>query len=228
MGAQEASWSSVAGVPLKYVRSGGFIDYTAKSTFAFRDKCINWCQDLQNFSNGLYGGSMTYIATGGVYVDKPGYHGLGRAFDLDIVRWPNTSCSPYGGDHASTDLARRRRYVAVEAVIHRHFRYVLNGFYNSAHGDHIHFDDGGGSLVLVKSSDSDVKYIQNMMNQLMGTSLAVDGVYGSNTDYWYREAKKRANVTGDTSSDPKAWSDLNWQIAYHGFRNVQLGYQPRG
>lgn len=92
---------------------------------------------------------MQYVVTAGAYVNKSGYHGLGRAFDLDIIKWQNAQSAPYYGEHNSSNLALQRRYVGLNACAHRHFRYVLHGWYNSAHGDHIHVDDGGLPLLLV-------------------------------------------------------------------------------
>jgi hypothetical protein len=219
LSATESSWSTVSGVSLYYVRDGKFRT-TVRSTYHFEDKCDRFIQDVKNFTPHY--GVLREVWTAGAYVNKDGFHGEGRAFDLDGLVFDRAQVMPYQGHHNNSNRTVRRRYTAVNACAHREFRYVLHGWYNFAHRDHIHVDDGGGARLLRKNSRSDVTFIQSAMNDLMDAGLAIDGVYGSSTDRWYRESKVRAGVSGDTSSDVSAWLAWNWQIAYHGFYDLGL------
>lgn len=221
MSATEATYSSVNGVPIYYIRNGWEQPTTVSSTSHFKQKMEWFLSDLQAAVPSWYG-SMTRIITAGAYVNKPGAHGQGRAWDIDGIRWSNTSCWPYYGHHASSTLSIRRRYLGLNAFCQRQFKYVLSGWYNAAHEDHIHVDNVGGGRVLRKDYSSDVVFIQAMCNDLMGVSLAVDGVYGPNTDYWYRESKDRANVTGDTSSSVSAWRLWCYRTGIRGLNNQAL------
>lgn len=221
MSATEASFSTVDGVPLYYWRAGSKQRTTVRGTYAFQRKLDNFVKDLRTFTEPSYG-RLVSVATAGLYVNKPGAHGRGRAFDLDDVTWSRLSATPYARQHASGDRAVRRRYVALDAVCRRQFKYVLDGWYNAAHADHLHLDDSGGGRTLNKSFRSDVVFVQAVCNQLTGTTLAVDGEYGPMTDRAYREAKRRSGVTGDTSSDVGAWLAFLAAVARAGFADRTL------
>jgi hypothetical protein len=198
------SYSFINGVPLYYIRNGYEQRITVSSTSHHKQKMEWFISDFQSAVPSWYG-SMTKIFTAGAYVNKPGAHGAGRAFDIDAIVWSGTSTWPYYHHHSSSNQATRRRYLGLNAFCQRQFKYVLSGWYNAAHRDHIHVDDYGGGRVLRKDYRSDVVFIQAMCNNLMGSGLAIDGIYGPNTDYWYRESKRRVNVTGDTSGSVSAW-----------------------
>lgn len=154
--------------------------------------------DMSATVTGL--GSITRIDTAGAYVNKSGAHGLGEAFDLDAIYWSSgQSCQPINQSHSNPNLKARRRYIALDCFARRTFKYVLDGYYNSAHHDHIHMDTVGGALVLNKGYRSDVVFVRAMCNAMLGTSLVIDGDYGPATDSAYRTLKDRANITGDTS-----------------------------
>lgn len=219
MGCSDVCYSSIDGTPLRYVRTSPPITpYTVCSESHFRQKLIWFVQDLKAATPSYYG-PMTQMATAGACVNKTGAHGAGRAFDLDIVSWYYRSCSPYNGQHASSNLAIRRRYVGVDAFCRRQFKYVLDGWYNLSHTDHIHVDNYGGSRVLDKGYRSDVVFVQAALNNLMGANLSIDGVYGPNTDSAYRESKLRLGVTGDTSSSPAVWLDWLYKVGIRGLND---------
>lgn len=217
----EASYNSISGVPLYYLRNGYEQRITVRSTSHFRQKMTWFIDDLQAAVPSWYG-SMTKIITAGAYVNKSGAHGAGQAFDIDAIVWQGTSSYPYYQHHSSSSLATRRRYLGVNAFCQRQFKYVLNGWYNAAHRDHFHVDNWGGGRVLRKDYRSDVVFIQAMCNDLMGINLAIDGIYGPNTDYWYRESKSRAGVAGDTSGSVSAWRLWCYRTGLRGLNNQSL------
>lgn len=222
MSATESSWRTVGGVPLYYVRGAGVearVRYTAWSTSEFEAKCDRFVEDVETLTPY---GPLREVWTAGAYVNKFGLHGEGRAFDLDGLVFETVKCLPYNRHHAYPVAAVRARYAALVATAHRHFRYVLHGYFDAAHGDHVHVDDGGGPLVFRKDSRSDVTFVQFAINEVMDESLTVDGAYGPATDRAFRESKRRAGVAGDTSGSESAWLAWNQAIAYHGFRDIRL------
>ena len=80
-------------------------------------------------------GEPKFTTSAGAYADKSGSHGLGRGFDLDGIFWSSKSfiTANYPQD--------RQFYVAVEALLRKHFGTVLNYEYNAARRDHSHIDD---------------------------------------------------------------------------------------
>lgn len=218
----ESTYRTIGGVPLRYVRvSPPITTYYARSTRAFEDKLDNFSRDLARAAPPWYG-RLIWIATAGVYVNKPTYHGLGRAFDLDIVRWKNAACRPYRGHHASEYRSRRRRYIGVDALTRRWFKYVLDAWYNSAHRDHLHLDDGGGALVFNTGYRSDVVFIQRAANVMIGAGLAIDGIYGPLTDAAFHKMKNRVDVPHRVTVNPRVYRRFLWRLATHALRNRPL------
>jgi hypothetical protein len=121
-------------------------------------------------------GKADVICTAGVWVDKTGMHGKGRAFDLDAVFWGDrlVLANNYPNDRVA--------YLGIEAILRKHFGTVLNYKYNAAHQDHWHIDDGS-SVGFQTSSESRVKFLQMALNSVYAAQpvLSVDGDYGRKT-----------------------------------------------
>lgn len=217
------TFSKIDGTPVYYWRSnrGNTTLRNWQCTEDFYDRLVVWIRDLRELSaDGGFGG-VKFLVSAGFYVNKSGQHGAGTAMDLDLVRWNGgRQSSPLDGHHASSDRTLRRRYLAVEATCRRRFRYVLDGWYNAAHRDHIHADFGGLPTVCVKSSSSDTKFVQAMCNNFMGSGLAVDGVWGPKTQSAFTTAKSRLSIEGDPHSNLTAWRNMLARIARHGFSNT--------
>lgn len=214
------SFSTIDGTPVYYWRSnrGNTTPRTWYVTQAFYDRLVLWVRDLRSLSAGY--GSVSYLVSAGFYVNKAGQHGAGTAMDLDHVRWSSgTTCSPLDQAHASGTQSIRRRYIAVDAVCRRRFRYALDGWYNAAHGDHIHSDFGDLPPRCVKGSSSDCKFVQAMCNNFMGSGLAVDGVWGPLTTSAFNTAKSRLAVTGDPHTTSSVWMSMMSKVAQRGFAN---------
>ena len=126
---------------------------------------------IEVFGRGL----PTAILTAGSYVDKPGWHGRGLAFDLDGIAWPNYKIT------AKDYLTQRDNYLVIDACLRQFFPTVLDAFYNKAHQDHFHVQLDGSSMGYNQHSTSDTKYVQTALNHLCGAQLKVDGVYGDKT-----------------------------------------------
>ena len=218
----ERAYRAIGGVPLRYVRVRPPIrPYYARSTSNFENKLDNFSRDLARAAPGWYG-DLRWIATAGAYVNKPGYHGMGRAFDLDIVRWDGTACRPLSWHHQSRSLARRRRYIAVDALARRWFKYVLDAWYNADHRDHIHLDDGGGALIFNRGYRSDTVFIQRTANEMMNANLVIDGLYGPLTDAAFHRMKNKVDVPHRVANNPRIYRRFLWRLAVLAMRNKSL------
>lgn len=218
----ERTYRTIGGVPLRYVRVTPHIDpMYARSTSDFEDKLDRFSNNLGAAVPGWYG-SLRWIASAGAYVNKPTYHGLGRAFDLDVIRWRNAACQPLAQHHASRYLSQRRRYIGVDALARRWFKYVLDAWYNPAHRDHLHLDDGGGALVFNTGYRSDTVFVQRAANLMIRAGLAIDGVYGPKTDHAFRVMKNRVDVPHRVSVSPRVYRRFLWRLATHALRNKPL------
>lgn len=214
------TFSTIDATPVYYWRSnrGNTTPRNWQVTQEFYNQLVNWIRDLRSLSAAY--GSITYLVSAGFYVNKPGQHGAGTAMDLDHVRWSGGQvCTPLDRHHASGDAALRRRYLAVDAVCRRRFRYVLDGWYNAEHADHIHADFGGLPVRCVQGSSSDTKFVQAMCNNFRNAGLAVDGVWGPLTNSAFNAAKSALGITGDPHSSTSVWQAMLSAIARRGFAN---------
>ncbi|MDQ3578374.1 MAG: extensin family protein [Actinomycetota bacterium] len=216
------TFSRIDGTPVYYWRSsrGNTTLRNWQCTQAYYDQLVLWIRDLRSLSSAAGYGSVSYLVSAGFYVNKPGQHGAGTAMDLDYVQWSNGQVSsPLDRHHASGTESIRRRYIAVDAVCRRRFRYVLDGWYNAEHADHIHSDFGGLPTICSKGSASDAKFVQAMCNNFLGSGLAVDGIWGPQTQGAFDTAKSRLGVTGDPHTSSAAWTGMLSGVAADGFAN---------
>jgi Extensin-like protein C-terminus len=214
------TFSKIDGTPVYYWRSS-YGDTSARNwqcEQAFYDRMVLWIRDLRSLSAGY--GSITYLVSAGFYVNKTGQHGAGTAMDIDHVRWSSgTTTSPIDRAHASGTQQIRRRYLALDAVCRRRFRFVLDGWYNSEHADHLHADFGGLPPRCVKTAVSDTCFVQSMCNNFMNSGLAVDGDWGPLTQSAFTTAKSRLGVTGDPHATSSVWMSMLSTVAQRGFAN---------
>lgn len=137
-------------------------------------------------------GKAEVITSAGAYVDKPGQHGKGRAFDIDGIFWSNKTFVTL---HAGWQGQDRNFYFGIEAVLRLHFGIVLDYEYNAPHRDHFHVDDST-SLSFRTSSRSKVRSLQGMLNHVWGKNVDEDGEWGDQTDGAVSEVLVAAGLTG--------------------------------
>lgn len=174
-------YSTVGGAEIRYDRlsraaygTPGVGPRTVRSTPEFRVKLEAALKDLE----GLTGSPLLYLVSGGFHVVKAGRHAEGRACDLDALFWPEASgIAPLVTLQAPEDTCR---YLAVEAVLRRHFGTVLNYWYNASHRDHWHVDDAG-PLGWYAGSRSRAVFVQAACRFIHGPTLQIDGVCGPAT-----------------------------------------------
>ncbi len=111
-------------------------------------------------------------------------HNRGRGLDLCHIRFTDGDFVDMNTSHRSSGL-HQRRYLAVAANLRRFFGTVLTVHYNSAHRDHIHVDDLTAVAPIRTDKRTDTTLVQSAANLLNGTNIAVDGIWGSNTQAAY-------------------------------------------
>jgi hypothetical protein len=121
-------------------------------------------------------GKAEVITSAGAYVNKPGFHGQGRALDLDGIFWRDKTFVTLFDGFQGRD---RRFYLAIESVLRMHFGQVLNYDFNSAHHDHFHIDDVLPGFR--QSSKTATFFVQNALTFVLGQRVGRDGTFGSET-----------------------------------------------
>ena len=91
-------------------------------------------------------------------------------------------------------LKDQRLYLALWASLRRFFGTVLTADYNSAHRDHIHFDNRLPVSTISKSKQSDTVLIQRSCRLLLDKNIAVDGDWGGQTSAAYAELLRGLNM----------------------------------
>ncbi|WP_157592623.1 hypothetical protein [Solirubrobacter soli] len=188
------------GVPLFYARGPGA---PAQHSFAFdptfHDECVAIIRSVRFRVPDSYG-KLKRITTAGTFVAKDLMHGKARAMDHDRWQFENIDIHPFKGDHASSDIKRRRRYWALAAIMRSHSAYLLHGEYNAPHRDHLH-SDNGGSFPFDTGSEATVKLVQAICKHIFGnTALAIDGDYGPKSKAAVAAAMAKLELTGDITN----------------------------
>jgi hypothetical protein len=226
--ANEVTYDSIQAIPLKYWNGSNWVQQNVRTTSGFRDRLIEWKDSLKFFSDNFAAGwfdTLQWIGHLGTYNCKNGCHGLGRAIDIAFVQWNGYAVNIRTGAHASGDRTMRRRYLAIDAICRKYFRYTLDGWYNSDHYNHIHVDNDNAP-VFSKSSESDTKFIQAVCNNFNGAGLTIDGVWGTNTqNAWSNINNAWSYNTSVCNAFSVAADTAEWchQVARHGFDDVGAG-----
>lgn len=139
-------------------------------------------------------GRINWFGDVGFYVNKPGMHGLGRAWDVTRVQFALSGSDMNRGWRPSNSLRGRRRYLAIAAALRSRSAYVLTGYFNADHRDHIHFDNQVGMPPLSPRRRSDTVIVQMACNWLNGAGLAIDGIWGPLTNNAYDALLRRMNA----------------------------------
>lgn len=158
----------------------------------------------------------------GVYVDKAGMHGQGRAFDLTRIyaivsgtrvktfdahydEWHKLSEGP-------TKALVRKRYWATVASLNYHFTYVIHYLWDSVHETHVHFDNqvsGSGLGVFSTSHRVQVLSTQAVLRYVFGYSTGIDGSFGPQTDSHSRDVLAKLGRSGGLTTSAANWRAFN-------------------
>jgi hypothetical protein len=189
--------SEIRGVPLYYERGGAARMQSFPVARAFVPVLEATIRELVQRTPPSYG-ALRRISSAGMYVARPGMHGLGRAVDWDRLVFEHVEIAPIARAHESSDLATRRRYWAFAAICRSVSSYTLHGAYdNGPHDDHVHLDDAAPAGF--SRSRSTVTLLQSLINTIHtpATPLRVDGVYGPLTQQAVRVAISRVGLAGE-------------------------------
>lgn len=184
--------SEINGQPTYYEGNGAISSFRYEPTFYARME--TWHQRFRQWTP--YHWTVPHrIYSYGVYVNKPGMHGEGRAFDLTRLMVTNRNTGTlFVGFNGRYDQWRsytgtafttaRIRYWGTVASLHYHFRHVLSYLDNSDHHNHVHIDNaisGSGDSSYSTSSTTQTLYVQAACQYLWGYSTVIDGIWGPQT-----------------------------------------------
>jgi hypothetical protein len=144
-------------------------------------------------------GKPNKIFTAGAFTNKPGFHGLGRAFDLDGFEWTNRKFIVLEDGARNGD---RKFYFGIEAILKRHFGVVLDYLFNTDHHDHFHLDDSL-QIDFSASAKSKVVFLQGALIHVFGLSIGaagIDGQMGPNTQQAVNQALAKLGISGSISN----------------------------
>jgi hypothetical protein len=162
-------------------------------------------------------GQAQVITSAGAWVDKPGFHGSGRAFDLDGIFWANKSFVTLSDGFMGGD---RKFYHAVEAIIRRHFGTVLDYHYNADHRDHFHLDDGT-AVDFDTGSLSRVKFLQAALTFIHDQEIRIDGAFGPQTRQAITVCLNALDISGNVDT-PTVWKEFLLKTARKGFEAASV------
>ncbi|HWM09247.1 MAG TPA: hypothetical protein VNO82_07875 [Solirubrobacteraceae bacterium] len=170
-------------------------------------------------------GRLERITSAGAFVNKPGFHGKGRAFDHDAWKFQHVNIRPIARDHVAPELAKRQRYWALAALMRSRSAFVLHGHFDAAHQDHIH-QDNGGPRPFTTGSEATVKLVQAICNHIFGRlpELEIDGAFGPKSQAAATDAMHRVDLAGDIT-DPGQWKRFLLRSGRLGFE-LSMTHQP--
>lgn len=204
------TFDTIAGVPVAYDRAdsksygtrGTIRTNLGPVTETFLAALEAWMTELGQLCPW---GLPDLLVTGGVRGDpsKHSRHTEGRAIDIDALFWKDRP--PLITKQA---LDYPIAYLAVEALLRRHFGTVLDFWYNGDHHDHWHVDDG--HPVGWTPSYSYTVFLQAALTHVWNDPVVIDGRPGALTT----AAWDRAGCVGKTweewlkATAVKAWEQL--------------------
>lgn len=173
-------------------------------------------------TSGLLG-PLKALVSGGAYVDKPGWHRKGRAFDLGGLHWE-------GGRLVLIRTASEvdftladdwGLYLGVEAILRRHFGTVLGILHDKRHHNHWHIDPGTpvGYWTTGFGAKTRVTYLQACLSAIWGTyDGALDGDHGPVTKKALAETCGRLAI--GPLDKPENWTQFLLLTAAAGIQTV--------
>jgi hypothetical protein len=205
------------GVPLFFARGVPPRPQSFPMAPGFRDVLVATVKSVRFRAPQAFG-DLVRITSAGAFVNKPGAHGKGRAFDHDAWTFQNVDIRPLRQDHAAASRALRQRYWALAAIIRSRSAFVLHGEYNAAHRDHIHQDTVALTRAFTTGSEATVKLAQAICKHIYGsTGLVIDGVFGNQSRAAVRAAMIKVDLPGDV------FDNAQWQTFL--LRSGRLGFE---
>lgn len=213
------TFDNIDGTPIKYGQPGTYAQRPESSETSYWGCLVEW-RDWMNAIGAwepVAHGSVAWFGHIGIYFCKANsMHAVGRAMDLNYVAWNNgAELDLYNHAHEHTSRRVRRRYLSVDACCRRYFRYVLDGWYNSDHENHIHQDDST-AVQFSQSSVSDVGFLQAVLNNFDTAGLVIDGSWGPATANAWAAAKAKIGCSDIWTSV----SEYTWFLSLVGVYGI--------
>jgi peptidoglycan hydrolase-like protein with peptidoglycan-binding domain len=212
--------NEISGQKLHYY-NGSVDNNRAATTFQFNETTYLQAERALEFYYSNSPGSWLkpmHLWLDGVYVDKPGMHGSGRAIDVSYIYMTVSgsisqtfNADWYWWRNQSNMSTYRKRYWGYVASLNRYFNPVLHYWYTPdnfsgaadySHQRHVHYDDGTsgpGTLATFRASSSrNVQNyaVQSILTYIWGISVGIDGEYGPQTEAATRTALSRIGYSG--------------------------------
>lgn len=209
--AREASFTSLAGVPVHYDRLPP--DHPYGSTGVQRTfYCTNELKAaLGNCMTDLFAlwneGTPTIILTAGTGGDGDNAHGQGNAFDLDGFWWGERRMM------MTEYPANRALYIAIHAHLFHYFSQVLSWHYRG-HRDHFHVDFNSANRNHYRTgSEAQAYFLQSVLKYIYNKDIGssgqegdgVDGDYGSKTRTALAEVLPTIGMAGKDITTEADW-----------------------
>jgi len=153
-------------------------------------------------------GKPEVITTAGVFVDKPGQHGHGRAFDLDAIFWANHTLV------TNKFIHQKELYLGIESFLRKHFGIVLNYYYRG-HEDHWHVDTSV-TVDYNEASKSETLYLQMVLKYIYGKPVIIDGLSGPQTRNYTKDIFKKLGIKTPitTKANYLKFLDITGKVAF--------------
>jgi hypothetical protein len=212
--------NEMAGQKLHYY-NGSVDNSRAATSFSFNETTYLHAENALNYYYSNTPGSWLkpmHLWLDGVYVNKPGMHGLGRAIDVSYIYMTlsGSLSQTFNADwswwrNQSAMSTYRKRYWGYVASLNRYFNPVLHYWFTPdnfssaadySHQHHVHYDDGtsgpGKLATFTASSGRNVQNyaVQSCLVYIWGISVSIDGQYGPQTEAATRTALSRIGYSG--------------------------------
>ena len=203
--------NQIHGIPLHYARLTNHPYGTRgeQRNFAIEERFLDTLKEaLQEVFEHCPLGIPEVITTAGIFVDKPGQHGHGKAFDLDAIFWRDETLV------TSNFIHQKELYLGIESFLRKHFGIVLNYYYPN-HKDHWHVDTSV-PVDYNETSKSETLYLQLVLKYIYKEEILVDGVWGRQTSGVVKEVFERLGINTPitTKVNYVKFLDMTGKIAF--------------
>lgn len=203
--------NSINGIPLHYARLTNH-PYGTRGVQRNFSIEANFLKKLEAAVKEVFDhcpfGAPEVITTAGIFVDKPGEHRHGKAFDLDAIFWKEKTLT------TTNFLHQKELYLGIESFLRKHFGIVLNYFYPN-HKDHWHVDTSV-PVDYNTYAQSETLYVQMVLRYIYGEEILIDGIWGRQTDGVVKKVFKKLNIPTPitTKKNYIQFLDLTGKIAF--------------
>lgn len=151
-------------------------------------------------------GSLVAVVSGGAYVDKPGPHSRGRAFDIGALHWRHRALVALDvatqWDAGTVTPEKLCLYLGTEAILRARFGTVLGMHFaprgrEKDHWNHWHVDDESpvGYWSRGRGSETRVRYLQESLTHVWEIPCGrPDGDEGPKTRHAIAAVRERLSI----------------------------------